>query len=297
MRGGPKPAEDRAPAIREVRGAAILGAMIPLRSRWSRRPLGLVISALFCRSRRLREARSSLRVGPLPADAGVEAGIEAGGGGTGGTGGVGPCTGELPVTTMITARVRDFSEAHPDFEDFIDDDPGIVEGALGPDLKPVYGPHASTVTTTGKAAFDQWYRDVPGTNLGADVVIPFLPIVGGQAFADDTFFPIDDQLLGNEGRSHNFHFTVEAHTTFRYQGGERFVLEGDDDLWVFLDRTLAIDLGGVHGAESGTVEVDDWAKILGLTIGDVVPLDLFFAERHTSASTLRIQLLGFQICP
>lgn len=245
-------------------------------------------------------ARSSLRVGPIPADAGMDSGIDAGIGGTGGTGGTGgmpPCTGELPVSTTIPVRVRDFSDSHPDFEDFIDDDKGIVEGELGPDQKPVYGPHASTATTTGKAEFDQWYRDVPGVNLGLDLVLPFAPIVGGQAFVDDTFFPIDGLLLGNEGREHNFHFTVEAHTTFRYQGGEVFVLEGDDDLWVFLDRRLAIDLGGVHGAESGQVNVDDWAKILGMELGGVYPLDLFFAERHTSASDLRIQLLGFQICP
>ncbi|MFO0760050.1 MAG: fibro-slime domain-containing protein [Byssovorax sp.] len=240
-------------------------------------------------------ARSSLRVPPVPEDAGT--GGAGGEGGQGGEGGMPPCTGPLPVQTAIPITIRDFLDTHPDFEKFIDDDPGIIESTLGPDQKPVYGPHESTATTTGKSNFDQWYRDVPGVNLRKDTSIPFLPIIGGQAFADDTFFPIDDELFGNQGREHNFHFTVEGHTTFRYQGGEIFALEGDDDLWVFLDRQLVIDLGGVHGAESGEVHVDDWATLLGLSIGGVYPLDFFFAERHTSGSDLRIQLLGFTLCP
>jgi len=76
----------------------------------------------------------------------------------------------------------------------------------------------------------------------------------------------------------------EIHTTFTYQGGETFGFTGDDDLWVFIDDRLAIDLGGVHGAMSASVGLDT----LGLTVGNTYDFDLFFAERHTSASSFRI---------
>jgi hypothetical protein len=46
-----------------------------------------------------------------------------------------------------------------------------------------------------------------------------------------------------------------------------------------------VDLGGVHGAESGSVNLDT----LGLTTGNNYSLDLFFAERHTVASNFRME--------
>ena len=47
---------------------------------------------------------------------------------------------------------------------------------------------------------------------------------------------------------------------------------------------IAVDLGGVHSALSGSVNLNS----LGLTIGNDYDFDLFFAERHTTASTFRI---------
>jgi fibro-slime domain-containing protein len=202
-------------------------------------------------------------------------------------------TGTLPppqeCETALVATVRDFAESHPDFEYELGVDPGIVQSMLGGDGKPVYA-GGSTGTTTGQANFDQWYRDVAGINMSIPVQIDLTDQGDGTYTYDNpAFFPIDGQGFGDEGNSHNYHFTLEMHTQFTYQGGEVFTFRGDDDLFTFINGHLGIDLGGVHGPLEGSIDLDAMAGTLGIVPGGTYDLDFFFAERHTSESNFRIE--------
>ncbi len=213
--------------------------------------------------------------------------------------------------TQILGVVRDFKGAneqggHPDFEAFSGNGPslGIVKDALGDDQKPVYngmGPISDPVNkqqTTSKMDFDEWYRATANVNKPYLIYFYFQPNAGVLTFQSNAFFPLDGAGWGDTPKQqHNFGFTTEVHTQFNYLGGETFAFTGDDDLWVFINKKLAIDLGGLHPEATKMISLDAEAAKLGITKGNTYDLDLFHAERHTSQSNFRVDTnLAFTNC-
>lgn len=189
----------------------------------------------------------------------------------------------------LIATVRDMKDDHPDFEVYSGNRPyvGLVEVMLGDDNTPTLATdYDGPAMITSAESFYDWYHDVDGTNEAFTIELTLEEDGDGiYLFESDAFFPLDDMGFGNEGRSHNYHFTTEVHTSFTYTGGEVFTFRGDDDLWMFVNGQLVIDLGGLHSALSASVEMDT----LELTIGETYPMDIFHAERHTSQSNFRIE--------
>ena len=198
----------------------------------------------------------------------------------------------------LTGTIRDFSDTHPDFQYRIGNDRDMVTTELGADRKPVYAnPGGTTYTTNGKESFDQWYRDVPGVNQSKPYSITLTKQENGNYRYENTnFFPINDQMLMNEGRDKNFHFTYEIQTQFTYQGGEILNFSGDDDVWVYINGQRVVDLGGVHGKQNASVDVDAVAGQIGLEVGETYDFDFFFAERHTTQSNFILETSIVPLC-
>jgi fibro-slime domain-containing protein len=229
----------------------------------------------------------------------------------------GVCDAPPPQPPTLQSVIRDFQPSQPDFApcaptcDGIGLDFGIVEPMLGADNKPVYAGDPTTPTTHGKTDFDEWYNDVPGVN---DWFLPdsgkasYPPLVfttatdgsGTFVYDNENFFPIDgQQLFGNQGAPHNYWFTIEVHSQVLYVGGETYSVSSDDDSWTFINRRLAINLGGVHAQTGASVNLDEMAEQLGIVKGQTYPLDLFYADREpvSAVLTIRIPTTDIWSCP
>ena len=93
-----------------------------------------------------------------------------------------------------------------------------------------------------------------------------------------------DHLSGSGGY-HNFGFTMKFQAKFEYVRGQKFEFKGDDDVWVFINNRLVVDIGGQHAEVSGAVDLDT----LGLVEGKEYPFHIFYVERHTSSSNFMMR--------
>jgi fibro-slime domain-containing protein len=113
----------------------------------------------------------------------------------------------------------------------------------------------------------------------------------------------EDQIVPRFGaphvagaKTHNFHFTTQVTYWFKYDATAtaRLDFTGDDDVWVFVNDRLAVDLGGVHQPVDGSVTISAaTAATYGLTDGNVYKLNIFHAERKKESSSFRLTLAGF----
>jgi len=174
----------------------------------------------------------------------------------------------------------------------------------------------------------EWYTDVPGINERFELNVTLTPEfdssgdpTGVLFFRSSAYFPLDDMgyadpslatpdnncdtwvgpgdslvpsLCPTTSELHNYFFTSEIHIEFSYLGGENFAFTGDDDVWVFINNQLVVDVGGVHPSATAAVALDS----LGLTVGNLYNLDIFHAERQNFDSNFNMETsIRMNTCP
>ena len=218
---------------------------------------------------------------------------------------------------------------HPDFESFGCDDvtTGLVKDKLSnvgnnssknggvPVFNAVRGTGGCGFTQdkdqlTDAAKFDEWYKNGTRAYPITDKQLRLNKVVDAQGTsyvfdsANDQpwktkggFFPIDGEGWGNEGgNAHNFAFTTELRYWFTYDKTKAptLIFSGDDDVWVFINGHLALDVGGLHPRQERQFDLTTAiAGTLGLADGHLYEIALFHAERHTSQSNFKLTLRGF----
>jgi fibro-slime domain-containing protein len=212
---------------------------------------------------------------------------------------------------------RDFNETHPDFEMPFSGDVvrlQLVQPTLAADLTPVFRDSIGCPQDGGNPtqcanwmptepvikdadSFYQWYHTVDGVNIKFSKKLELTeqpPGSGTFVFDSDAFFPLDaSEGFGVSPAGHfmmkNFLFTTEIHLNFEYKAGQKFTFRGDDDLWIFVNGKLALDIGSMHSPAQGTIDFDAQAAALGIAPGQTYAMDIFQAERHTTGSNFRFE--------
>ncbi len=228
----------------------------------------------------------------------------------------------------LTGIVRDFLPSHPDFDLVPPEGYGQymwnIATALGGQLKPSFvgggykvlshaydidgrpicwalynpdlgdtpaeqdGPDSGSITSA--ATFDQWFRDVLGTNMSTLISVTGTwqddgEHAGMYEINIPQFYPIDDMLLGNDGPHNNF-FTFEIVASFVHDSTANYQLLfiSDDDAWIFLEGEMIADLGGINGSSEQWVDLNR----LGLVDGETYRVRLFKADRSDASSRFHL---------
>lgn len=152
----------------------------------------------------------------------------------------------------------------------------------------------------GTYSFEAGYSNVAGhVNYDRDKEAIYEDTVVAENYG---FYPLEN--LGYEqpgllkktsiidGQNRNGGFTLRGESQFVYKKDANlyFTFTGDDDVYMYINGVLAMDLGGAHGRNSKTVNLNDLdATKYGLKEGQVATFTFFYMERCSDASTFGIK--------
>ena len=165
-----------------------------------------------------------------------------------------------------------------------------------------------------KSKDQYWYESNASTTQ-----YPFLPVKnaeGTYAGETQTYYFIEDGVrayteYGNTYVNRNYNYVMASNGEFIFHKEDDlyFQFEGDDDVYLFLNGELVLDIGAAHGISRVEFNVNDYvdwaekvlanpsayteediarANALNFEDGEIVSFDFYYMERHGTGANCRI---------
>ena len=89
----------------------------------------------------------------------------------------------------------------------------------------------------------------------------------------------------------NYNLTLEGHAQFIYYDDADlyFNFTGDDDVYLYINGTRVLDMGGAHAISKCGISLNDVRDLCGLKDGEVYDFDFYYMERHGTAANFGIE--------
>lgn len=127
---------------------------------------------------------------------------------------------------------------------------------------------------------------------------PFLPTTGSTTFQQtNTPYFLDSGASERSAASfesqigRDYSYSMEGHGQFVFNTEDNlyFTFEGDDDVYLFINNKMVMDIGAAHSITTSTFNLNDYIKECGLKDGEMYDFDFYYMERHSYGANIRIE--------
>ncbi|MBR3229079.1 hypothetical protein IKF67_02520 [Candidatus Saccharibacteria bacterium] len=191
-------------------------------------------------------------------------------------------------------------------------EPGIVDYYLSEDYLPV-AKGGELTSNRGLTDLTRWFSNVAGKSQSYTGNISISYVGTEFSYENDNFYPLDDitfsagDRVNTDGHNHLFTMSFAVPFTLLKSGEESFEITADDDTFVYVGNELAIDMGGIHDAETGKLLISESGEVY-TAIGDQEfaysgadvssnssIIRIFHADRDSSDSVFKIKFKNMSL--
>lgn len=146
----------------------------------------------------------------------------------------------------------------------------------------------------GRSSKDMVYY----TTASDTTLHPFLPTTGSTTFQQtNTPYFLDSGASERSAASfesqigRDYSYSMEGHGQFVFNAEDNlyFTFEGDDDVYLFINNKMVMDIGAAHSITKSTFNLNDYIKECGLKDGEMYDFDFYYMERHSYGANIRIE--------
>ena len=185
---------------------------------------------------------------------------------------------------------------------------GMVESELNSQYLPVaVGGRLLSNRGINQENFTRWFNAVEGVsdNYAGSLNFLYSSAIASFGYTNESFYPLDnissEDDLWEDGHNHLFTLNLGLPFQVLANGEEKFTVTADDDTWVFIGKNLALDMGGIHNAMSGSFKINEFGEVytsvddedfaysgIKLDTGEGMIVRIFHADRNSKDSVFKV---------